>query len=302
LRRALLVAAVSAVAAAFAASAGARDGGPALVAGTPQVLAADLRQIGADLRLGVRFSRAVTATELERRRGRMVCMILSPTGPSRRRACVSRRDGRLSATLAAIDDYGVAVGPTRPLRGARVAVEDDVLELRAPAASLQVTLGGPLEWRVVLRWHNAGPCGSEPDPLACGQVVPPAGEQLLDTHAVSQPAFTPEPPRPAFTRSGRLRLLATGDSMIQIVDGYLKSRLGRATTVRSDARIGTGISKLAELDWSRTARGQASDFKPDVTVMFLGANDGFPMMTPAAASVVCCGSGWVAEYAAGWSR
>ena len=77
--------------------------------------------------------------------------------------------------------------------------------------------------------------------------------------------------------SGRLRLLATGDSMIQIIDCYLQQRLGsRGVRVRSDARICTGISKPSLLDWQAQARRQAAR-RPDVVVMFLGANDGFPM-------------------------
>jgi lysophospholipase L1-like esterase len=290
LRRRALVAALSCVAA-FAPAAAAQDGAPAPTAPSLQILTADLRQIGADLQLGLQLSRTVTAAELERRRGRMVCMILSPAEPSRRRVCVSRRDGRLSATLAPIDRNGVAVGPMRVLRSARVGIERDVLTVRVPAAALRVTLGRPVTWRAVLRWRAGGPCEAEPDPLlACVQVVPPTGEQRLDTTA---------PRQPSPTSSTQLRLLATGDSMIQIVDGYLKSSLARrrATTVRSDARISTGISKLALLDWTRTAHGQARDFKPDVTVMFLGANDGFPMRTPTDANVACCNAGWVAEYA-----
>lgn len=90
---------------------------------------------------------------------------------------------------------------------------------------------------------------------------------------------------------GRLRILATGDSMIQIVDSFIRDRSG-AATVRSDARVSTGISKPALLDWRRHAREQASSVRPDVTVMFLGANDGFPM-----AGADCCGAPWIAEYA-----
>ena len=93
-------------------------------------------------------------------------------------------------------------------------------------------------------------------------------------------------------RGGRLRLLATGDSMIQIVDGYLRQRLSRqGVGVRSDAHISTGISKPSLLDWQRQAKRHAAT-APDVVVMFLGANDGFPM-GPAA----CCGEAWVTEYA-----
>ena len=92
---------------------------------------------------------------------------------------------------------------------------------------------------------------------------------------------------------GRVSVLATGDSMIQVLDGFLRQRLGtRGARVRSDARISTGISKPSTLDWQAHARRQAAGIRPDVTVMFLGANDGFPM-----AGADCCGSAWVSEYA-----
>ena len=96
----------------------------------------------------------------------------------------------------------------------------------------------------------------------------------------------------ATPRGGRLRVLATGDSMIQIVDGFLKQRLRpRGVQVRSDAFVSTGISKPSLLDWQRQAGRQAAR-TPDVVVMFLGANDGFSM-----GSAECCGEAWVAEYA-----
>jgi lysophospholipase L1-like esterase len=91
--------------------------------------------------------------------------------------------------------------------------------------------------------------------------------------------------------AGRLRMLATGDSMIQIVDSFLAARLPRVA-VRSDARISTGISKPSLLDWRAHSRSQTAGIRPDVTVVFLGANDGFPM-----AGADCCGMPWIAEYA-----
>ena len=95
-------------------------------------------------------------------------------------------------------------------------------------------------------------------------------------------------------RRGRpLTLLATGDSMIQIVDSHLKRRLAGRMRVRSDARISTGISKLAALDWVALARRQALARRPTVTVMFIGANDGF-----AIGGVQCCGRDWIERYAA----
>lgn len=91
-------------------------------------------------------------------------------------------------------------------------------------------------------------------------------------------------------RSGRLRVLATGDSMVQIIDSFLAQRLSGAQ-VRSDARISTGLSKPSLLDWPAHSRRQAAS-RPDAVVMFIGANDGFAM-----GDAPCCGAPWVAEYA-----
>jgi hypothetical protein len=97
----------------------------------------------------------------------------------------------------------------------------------------------------------------------------------------------------AAPRSGRLKVLAAGDSMIQIIDSYLQQRVGSGPArVRSDAHISTGISKPSLLDWPAHAMRRARGMRPDVTVMFLGANDGFPM-----AGAGCCGRAWRLEYA-----
>jgi lysophospholipase L1-like esterase len=93
--------------------------------------------------------------------------------------------------------------------------------------------------------------------------------------------------RPA---GGRLHVLATGDSMVQIIDSFLAERVGRAR-VRSDARVSTGLSKPSLLNWPAHARRQAAS-RPDAVVMFIGANDGFAM-----GDAPCCGAPWVAEYA-----
>jgi lysophospholipase L1-like esterase len=94
----------------------------------------------------------------------------------------------------------------------------------------------------------------------------------------------------ATSSGGRPSVLATGDSMIQIIDSYLKQRI-RSARVRSDARISTGLSKPSLLDWQAHARRQAAS-RPDAVVMFIGANDGFPM-----GDAACCGADWIAEYA-----
>jgi lysophospholipase L1-like esterase len=99
-------------------------------------------------------------------------------------------------------------------------------------------------------------------------------------------------------RNGRLSLLATGDSMIQIIDGFLDRRLqSAAIAVHSDARISTGITKPFLLDWPLHARVQARQRQPDVTVVFIGANDGYPLRSRSGRRVDCCGRGWVKAYA-----
>jgi hypothetical protein len=95
-----------------------------------------------------------------------------------------------------------------------------------------------------------------------------------------------------------LRMLATGDSMIEYVDTALMADLGRrGARVRTDPRVSTGISKPFLLDWPKLARKQASGMRPDVTVIFLGANDGFPF-----GNVRCCTAAWVDAYAARAAR
>ena len=254
---------------------------------TLRIVSAQLRQSGQDLRLALRFSRNVPVKEIEPAKGRFACLVLGPYVPSRRRVCVSRRDGRLRATMSNIDAAGRARGQSLVLRRARIQIDDDVLVLRASARSLRVKTGRTVTWQALVTWQDGGPCEAAG---SCTGVVPGSGARELRTRA---------PRRPAFVGTGHLRVLATGDSMIQIVDSFLKARLERrrATRVRSDARISTGLSKPFMLDWVKKAREQARSVHPDVTVIFIGANDGFPMKTRTGASVACCGAAWTAEYA-----
>jgi hypothetical protein len=90
----------------------------------------------------------------------------------------------------------------------------------------------------------------------------------------------------------KLRVLATGDSMIQLIDFKLSDGLGGRASVRSDARISTGISKSFMLDWVAHARRQAASVHPHATVMFIGANDGFNI-----GDAPCCEGAWVKAYA-----
>ena len=60
----------------------------------------------------------------------------------------------------------------------------------------------------------------------------------------------------------------------------------------TDGRFGTGITKPEILDWPEHASRQMAELQPDVTVVFIGANDGWPI-----AGRRCCGRRWRALYA-----
>jgi hypothetical protein len=97
---------------------------------------------------------------------------------------------------------------------------------------------------------------------------------------------------------GRLRLLATGDSEIQELDDMLGAALGHTgVEVTGEAHISTGISKPRMFDWVARARAQAQTIHPDITVVYIGANDGFGLPTASGGYANCCGPAWVRAFA-----
>jgi len=96
-------------------------------------------------------------------------------------------------------------------------------------------------------------------------------------------------------RTHRFKLLATGDSMIQVTDDMLRDRIGARRRVVEEAHVSTGLSKagIFGLNWMRHAAAQARSIHPDATVVWIGPNEGFPI-----SGVACCGAAWVKGYAA----
>src|SRR3954468_20604523 len=104
------------------------------------------------------------------------------------------------------------------------------------------------------------------------------------------------PAAPAAAKS-RGRVLATGDSMIQLVDSQLATRLQeRRFKLKSDAHVGTGLSKPFLLDWIRHSKSEAKHYRPAVSVVFLGANEGFPL-DYGGKEAHCCSKSWIRAYA-----
>jgi hypothetical protein len=93
------------------------------------------------------------------------------------------------------------------------------------------------------------------------------------------------------------RVLATGDSMIQYVDHALGDLLAPAhLKVRSDAHVGTGLSKPFLINWNRHAKRIAAAYKPLASVVFIGANEGNTMRFHHE-QVPCCSREWATAYA-----
>jgi len=114
--------------------------------------------------------------------------------------------------------------------------------------------------------------------------VPPVTPDAFDPAALGG--------RPA--PRGRLRtLLVTGDSMSTPLDDDIARRLagGRVKVVR-DPHLGSGISKSFLVDWGQLSTSQVRRVHPDAVVVFIGANEGFPL-----GRAKCCGPGWAAAYA-----
>jgi lysophospholipase L1-like esterase len=104
---------------------------------------------------------------------------------------------------------------------------------------------------------------------------------------------TPAPPRRALHT-----LLVTGDSLSTPLDIQMARGLARAgVRVLREPHLGTGISKTDLVDWGRLSTSQVRADRPDAVVVFIGANEGFPMPGPSGRPVACCGPDWAAAYA-----
>jgi hypothetical protein len=179
-----------------------------------------------------------------------------------RRVCVTFRAGRIC-----LHDMGARIARHRHgtwlLAGtAKTSRKANVVTVRAPAGKLLVALGGKVAWTASSSWD--------------GSVATITG--TLRTRRV--------PKR-------HLRILATGDSMIQVVDSFLADRLPTQRVI-GEAHVSTGLSKAGffGLNWVKHAAAQARSIHPDATVVWIGPNEGFPIN-----GVNCCSGAWIRAYA-----
>jgi lysophospholipase L1-like esterase len=103
----------------------------------------------------------------------------------------------------------------------------------------------------------------------------------------------PTTPRPLH------RLLVTGDSLSTPLDIEIARKLadqGAGVQVTRDPHLATGISNAGLVDWGQLSASQAANDDPDAVVLFIGANEGYPMPGPGGAQVSCCGAQWEAVF------
>ena len=121
--------------------------------------------------------------------------------------------------------------------------------------------------------------------------VPPVTPDAFDPAALGG---KPPPRRPLQDAAGDRRLAVDAARH----RARARARAGNGVKVMREPHLGTGISKsLARRLGQAVGRaGRASD-KPDAVVVFIGANEGFPMPGPGGKEVECCGADWAAAYA-----
>jgi hypothetical protein len=133
---------------------------------------------------------------------------------------------------------------------------------------------------------GAGSFSDRSQPAAAGGVQP-----------VTPDAFDPRSLGQTPAKRPLKTVLVTGDSMAQPLDAELaRSVAPKGIKVVRDAHIGTMISDTTIVDWGKLSALQTKQDKPDAVVMFMGANEGFPMRI-AGREVKCCSAAWAAEYA-----
>jgi lysophospholipase L1-like esterase len=104
--------------------------------------------------------------------------------------------------------------------------------------------------------------------------------------------LSPSPRHPLHT------LLVTGDSMSMPLDADLAQQLvPRGVHVIQDPHIGTGISNSQIVDWGKLSTSQVHSDHPEAVVVFIGANEGWPMAGVDGRQVQCCDAKWAAIYA-----
>ena len=207
---------------------------------------------------------------------------------------IRRPPGRRGSALGVLWCVGIAAVLLVLTKGESIRTLGEEMK-PGPTRTVVLAVGRPAAW-LADRLPLADAANRATDWLSPDDDLGGAGDDEIAAVPVQPeivpPGAPPPPPRPLKT------VLVTGDSLAMPLDADVARALsGRKVRTVRDAHVGTGISKPLLVDWLKLAPQQARKSKPDATVIFIGANDGFPMPTRGGGQVACCGAPWVAEYA-----
>jgi lysophospholipase L1-like esterase len=144
---------------------------------------------------------------------------------------------------------------------------------------------------VVAANDNLGAAGGFDQPISSGPTgkVPPATPENFDPLQLGE---QPAQKRPLDT------LLVTGDSLSTPLDTEIARRLAPdAVNVIRDPHLATGISNTTLVDWGKLSTSQVANDHPDAVIVFIGANEGYPMPGSGGKDVSCCGPKWASIFA-----
>jgi lysophospholipase L1-like esterase len=190
-------------------------------------------------------------------------------GPSIRNSGERMEDGFWRTVVLAVGKPADAIGDVIPLP----EVGDAVTSWLSP----EDDSGGPGSFEAVAQEDAAG-----------GRLSPITPD-YFDPRAIGE-----DPPEPRDLDT----VLVTGDSLSMPLDAEVAQRLeGTGIEVVRDPQVGTGISAAQVGDWGSISVRQTRQEEPDAVVIFIGANEGFPMPEPGGGDVQCCDSDWAAVYA-----
>jgi uncharacterized protein len=221
-----------------------------------------------------------------------------PPKPPREPRRFSARDGIIAVAVTALILL-IVEGPSIRNSGERMDEglwRTVVLAIGKPADALGDVLPLPEVGDELTGWlspdDDSGGPGSF-DALAqedAGSArIAPITPDYFDPRAIGE-----DPPAPRELD----KVLVTGDSMSMPLDAVVARQLeGDGIEVVRDPQVGTGISAAQVGDWGSISVRQTREEQPDAIVIFIGANEGFPMDAPGGGEVQCCGSDWAAVYA-----
>jgi uncharacterized protein len=156
--------------------------------------------------------------------------------------------------------------------------------------------------------HDALAAALGQEDLSGGEIVDDGGPAIVvpldpGPDTVPRPAPSAPPQREVTlrtpTKEHPLRVLVTGDSLATYVGMQLTNitNEGGLVDVSLLDRNGTGLTNPSVFNWQKAARTDMARLHPDVVIMIIGGNDGWPMDTPEGDRVQVGTTDWVDEYA-----